>query len=409
MDELSRVLHRLEACIRAGSYETVEATAYEVKPVPADGHSWHKIHQAVCGFLNTKGGIIILGIKEEQVPLRKFTFQGYEERYSENLKRIRDQYKDKQGGEVDLNEYVKVESQPFMEGQIAMVRVGALPDDRKFVFYAGKAYRRSRDGTEEIGQRDVERQEERKEELRTARELDVIDGASVTDLSLNRLNEYIQALNRGGVIESLKPGLVEAKAFLLKKRFITPDDAVTTLGMLVCGEDPQRWLMSRAQMDCFLEAPSTIAEDKKTFVDNVLQLLEQGVAWTFRSIQTGVQAEAGGTRTYEYPEKLVRESVNNALAHRDYSILRPVQITAKNRRHLAIRNPGRFPRDLVVSVDDPRMPVRRIFANPKAVNPRLADALRVFDKWEGKGNGMADLTNYAMRNAIDVPYYLSHS
>jgi ATP-dependent DNA helicase RecG len=53
--------------------------------------------------------------------------------------------------------------------------------------------------------------------------------------------------------------------------------------------------------------------------------------------------------------------------------------------------------------------VRRIIPVPKARNPKLADILKTFDRWEGRGTGMASLTNACLDNQIDVPYYLLHS
>ena len=105
------------------------------------------------------------------------------------------------------------------------------------------------------------------------------------------------------------------------------DGQITTLGVLVCGTRPEDHLLFRSQMDAFVDVPNAVAQDKKTFKDNILQLMELGRAWTLRNIMTGVSTEAGGSMVAEYPEQLIRESINNALAHRDYPINRPVQLT----------------------------------------------------------------------------------
>jgi len=177
----------------------------------------------------------------------------------------------------------------------------------------------------------------------------------------------------------------------------------------VCAAHPEDHLLFRSQLDAFVDVPNVIAQDKKTFRDNILQLMEAGHGWALRNIQTGVSPEAGGTMVAEYPDKLIRESINNALAHRDYSINRPVQISIKPRISLSIRNPGHLPHDLVFEKPGDPIPIRRIFANPRARNPRLADILKQHSKWEGKGIGMSDLVNSALANQIDVPYYLFHS
>jgi hypothetical protein len=86
-----------------------------------------------------------------------------------------------------------------------------------------------------------------------------------------------------------------------------------------------------------------------------------------------------------------------------------VQITIKPRISLSIRNPGQLPPEIVFEKLDDPIPVRRIFANPRARNPRLADILKLHSKWEGKGIGMSDLVNSALANQIDLPYYIFHS
>ena len=55
--------------------------------------------------------------------------------------------------------------------------------------------------------------------------------------------------------------------------------------------------------------------------------------------------------------------------------------------------------------DDP-IPLRRILPEAKPRNPKLADVLRVFRRWEGRGIGMATLVNLCLDNRIDLPYYL---
>jgi ATP-dependent DNA helicase RecG len=106
---------------------------------------------------------------------------------------------------------------------------------------------------------------------------------------------------------------------------------------------------------------------------------------------------------------LVRECINNSLAHRDYTIDRFVNIDIFPQKHIEIRNPGGFKKSLLLEAPDHSIPLRRIIPNQKPVNPKLADILKVFNKYEGKGIGMATLVNECMNDKIDLPYYKFNS
>ena len=411
MDDLSPILNKLERCVREGAYESLETDWLEIKPVPSSGGAWDNIRDSICSFLNTRGGVVILGIKDEQQPSRHFTFTGYTENNSGNLSLLRSVFKDAKGNPMEVGDCLIMEVKPFATGQLALVRVSALPEDRKFCFYRGEARERIADRDEKITRQRTDEQEERKREMETYRELQPVQGVNLADLSLQRINELVLLINQGQSkpIEMIKSKIEDAVEFLEKKRFMLRDGRITTLGVLVCCDHPEDRLLFRCHLDAFVDVPNVIAQDKKTFRDNILQLMEAGHGWALRNIQTGVSPEGGGTMVAEYPDKLIRESINNALAHRDYSLNRPVQITIQPRISLSIRNPGQLPNEIVFEKLDDPIPVRRIFANPRARNPRLADILKWHSKWEGKGIGMSDLVNSALANQIDLPYYIFHS
>ncbi len=250
----------------------------------------------------------------------------------------------------------------------------------------------------------VEAQEEFKEEAAHAKELQPVPGMSEADLDLTKLNEFIFHLNQPKTVETLKPDLEAARTFLERRCFLK-DGSVTVLGALVCGNHPGDRLGFRAHVHGYVDVPQQIAQDKQDFVENVLQLMDSSLGYLLRNIQVGISAEHGGTARPQYPEELLRETVNNALAHRDYSVNKQVIISIKPGVHIAIRNPGAFRRNLIIEDGEADIPVRRILPEAKPRNPKLADILRVYKKWEGRGIGMATLVNLCLENRIDVPYY----
>lgn len=409
-DQVDKVLRKLETLIATGAYEALESDILEIKPVPSDGGSWRERHKTACAFLNSRGGIILLGFREATSPNKHgWEFTGYREDAEPKLKEFATLFCDRSGRQLELAySFPPPQIRDFADGRVAVIFVDELRADQKFAFYRGEAYRRILTGDHKISDTEVSRQEEYREEAANARELLVVPGARVEDLDLEALNEYIQQLNRPTRVETIKADITSALPFLERKSFVK-DGAVTTLGVLVCGKHPADLLGFRCHVHGYVDVPQLVAQDKQDMIGNILPLLERSLAYVLRNIQIGISAEAGGTSIPQYPEEVLRETVNNALAHRDYSINKQAIISIQPGRQVSIRNPGSFRKHLLIEHTDDAIPLRRIVPEAKAKNPKLADVLRVFRKWEGKAIGMATLVNLCLDDRIDLPTYRLYS
>jgi predicted HTH transcriptional regulator len=406
MKPIDHILNKLADLIQQGRFVELETEWLEIKPVPVDGGEWKERHKSVNAFLNTRGGILILGVREEGAGLaRRYVLSGWNDHAEPKLKEFPRLFTDRKGVKQDLNDcFPPMELRTVLGERVAIVYVDELAADRKFVFLNGTAYRRILTGDHKITDREVDAQEEFKEEAAHAKELQPVPGMTEADLDLTKLNQFIFHLNQPQSIETLKPDLESARAFLERRCFIK-DGAVTILGALVCGNHPGDRLGFRSHVHGYVDVPQQIAQDKQDFVDNVLPLMESSLGYLLRNIQVGISSEQGGRAVPQYPEEVLRETVNNALAHRDYSVNKQVIIAIKPGVHITIRNPGRFRRNLIIEDGDAEIPVRRILPEAKPRNPKLADVLRVYRKWEGRGIGMATLVNLCLENRIDLPYY----
>ena len=410
MKPIDHIFQQLADLIQQGRFVELETEWLEFKPVPADGGDWKKRHETVNAFLNTRGGVLILGVKEEgSGPGKRYVLPGWNEHAENKLKEFPHLFTDRKGAKQDLGDrFPPMELRTLLGQRIAIVYVDELAADRKFVFLNGTAYKRVLTGDPKITDREVEKQEEFKEEAAHAKELQPVPNMTEADLDLTKLNEFIYHLNQPQAIETLKPDLNAARPFLERRCFLK-DGTVTILGALVCGKYPGDRMGFRSHVHGYVDVPQQIAQDKQDFVDNVLQLMESSLGYLLRNIQVGITAEHGGTPKPQYPEELLRETVNNALAHRDYSVNKQVILTIKPGAHIAIRNPGRFRNNLIIEDGEAEIPVRRILPEAKPRNPKLADVLRVYRKWEGRGIGMATLVNMCLENRIDLPYYRIYS
>jgi len=416
MDFIDDILAKVATLAREERFVELESDGLEIKPVPPDRSHWKKIHESVNAFLNTRGGIVIFGVEEKQAP-RRYVVTGWKDHAENNLRELADKFTDRDGVPADLKasfQPMQIREVPGGLGRVCVLFVDALPGDQKFVFIDRKAYRRHLTGDLELTYAEIEAQEAFKQEAKHAQELQPVLGLTESSLDLAKLNQFIFQLNQPTPVETMKSDLPQARPFLECRCFVK-DGAVTILGALVCAAHPGDCLGFRSHLHGYVDLPAVddptelaqrVVQDKQDFVDNVLQLMESGLGYLLRNIQVGVSASRAGSSQPQYPATLLRETVNNALAHRDYSIDRQVILSIKPGKHIAIQNPGAFRPQLLVRAPAHAIPVYRILPEAKPRNPKLADVLRVFRKWEGRGIGMATLVDLCLQNQTDVPFYL---
>jgi ATP-dependent DNA helicase RecG len=404
MKVVEKILKQIEDSIQTKTFKSVETERIEVKDL-SNSDKWKDFYKSVCAFLNTNGGIFIIGINERD---DKYKLTGFPKNNERNIKELPTKFTDENKNSLDLASYFpKPEVYDFLDGQVWAVYVDKLPEDEKFVFYDGIAYERILTGDHKIQKNDLLRQKQRKEEIKNAQELTKINESGLSDLDVDKLNNYLILLNKEKKIESLKADINSALSFLTGKGFVR-DNTPTLLGILLCGNHVYDFVEGRCQVDCFVDSKFQIAQNKRVLKDNIIPLMENAFSFVINNIQVGVSYEKGGQELPEYPEQLIREIINNALAHRDYGVNRFVNVIIKPNQSIEVRNPGSFREEQKI-FNDQDVKIRRIIPIAKAPNSKLADILKVYDKWEGRGLGMASLTNACLENEIDVPYYLFHS
>ncbi len=408
MKKIDKIIQKLENYITNNEYEPIESESFELKNQPANAKDkdYDSIKESICAFLNTNEGILLVGIKEDIKNKKYIIGNGYNQDFEANFKTLlNESFEDFEKRKIDISDYIRFEIKDFLDKQILVIYVEKLPADKKYAFLNGKAYQRKLTGDHEIDKNKISAQEGYKKEIENSRELFPVLNATIQHISVDKLNDYIYQINKEIKIETTKNDIEQAKSFLLRKFFITKEEEPTILGMLVCGEYVEDYLGNRCEVDCFVNSPIKIAQNKKILKDNILNLFENSFNFIYRNIAIGISAENGGTPTPEYPEDLIRECINNSLAHRDYTVNRCINIDITPQKHIEIRNPGGFKKELLIEQTNHAIPLRLIIPNQKAVNPKLADILKVFNKYEGKGIGMATLVNECLKDNIDLPYY----
>ena len=367
---ITEILSEIEDCILTNQYKRIESEIIELKNYGHKGTvNWDSVMESVCAFLNTDGGIIIMGIKEGDKSEKKhYEVKGFNFNNESSLKEALKIFKDDADHPKEIIRLIKLDQKEFMNQKIMIMFVEPLAYDEKYVFYKNVAYQRLMGGDEPISQHEIERQKEEKQDYINARELQPVTNATLNDLNIDKANFYINKSNEESqTINNLK-SVEEAIPFYTFNGFYR-DNKPTLLGMLVCGDNLSHFLNFRSQVDAYVDIQGDLPQNKKIITDNVIPLLLESERFILRNIQTGLSLENGGTKTYEYPLELIRESSNNALAHRDYTIDKYVGINIVPFKHIEIRNPGRFKKQLLIPPDSKQeIPLRRIITIQRIQN-----------------------------------------
>jgi len=427
---VTKALNIIETCIQTSTYQSVETDRLELKSMSGNRpDDWQSFYETVCAFLNTNGGAIIVGIKEiNNKEPKKYEVIGFNPDAETHIRDLKDKFISYDGQPIQLipAEHYYNEVTEFMGKQIAIVWIKELLEEKRFAFLTTKdkkerfAYRRELTGDNKIKHQDIVSLEERKKELLKNQELNIVPQATINDISLDAVNNYIRDYYNSGKNkgETLKANLEFAIPFLEHSFFIKTNEYKqihpTLLGLLVCGDEHNlhKLLMGRCQVDCFLfleNLNKTIA-DKKILIGSVVNLIKDCFKFVERNVSVGIGMSNGGSKTWEYPEELIRETVNNALAHRDYNSTQHIILDiSKNPSFLEIRNPGMFQQQQILHKTIQAIKIRRIIPKSIQRNPQLNHILKGYNYWEGRGKGLTALIDKCLNNEIDVPYYKFHN
>lgn len=403
---INETIDTIKKSILSGQFIDVEKTKVELKDLSTKG-DWNSLKETICAYLNTDGGVVFAGVRERDKQYKLVGFNRNNE--SKIIELQKSVFKNDNGVLLDLSKNIyfdyytlNIDDDTF---DLMIIAVYPLSDDLKYVSINGKYFERKLTQDKEILPNKINQQKEYKQELEYAKEISPIANAKLNDLSIDKVNNYITLLNREIRSETLKPSISKAKPFLSNQHFIK-DEKVTLLGMLICGADPFHFLASRVEVNAYYDTTSDIGKDKKLFRTDVLNLMEESFRYVWGNIKINRTISDGGKSEPEYPEKLIRETINNALAHRDYSKDNFVTIRVEPNQFIEIKNPGSFKEKIIIIHTESEIEIRRIIPGiPESKNPKLASVLKVFDKIENQGRGMASLVNAALDNSVDLAYY----
>lgn len=144
-----------------------------------------------------------------------------------------------------------------------------------------------------------------------------------------------------------------------------------------------------------LDGPRAVVND---FFRRPLPWVVEELVGRFRARVSEEEVLVGAVRVGvpSYPETAFREALANALVHRDYQRLGAIHVQWHT-DHLALSNPGGFPRGVTLE--------NLLIAAPHPRNPLLADAFKRAGIVERTGRGVDVLFEAALRTGRGAPDY----
>lgn len=402
-DLLNRIILGIETTLLSGQFQDNEGPIVELKDL-SSGNDWTSLKETVCAFLNTNGGYVICGIRERN---KQYSFPGFDRNNEGRIIELRTRFfKNDNDVLPDLSENIDFDYRNVLGKTLAIITVRPLSEDLKYLKFDGVYYERVLTQDKTIPQAKIIQHREYKTELEYSKEINPVPNATLEDLDIDKINQFIIKVNATGRKETVKKDLQDAADFLKRRYCINAEGAVTVLGLLLFGKEPFQHLEYRAEVDCYFETGSDIGRDKRISQDDVINLMDDAFSFVWGHIKVGRSYIGGGRSEPEFPEKLVREVVNNAFAHRDYVANKFITIKINPGESIEIKNPGSFKQKMLITDTSTKSEIRRIISGvPETKNPKLANVLKAFDKIESQGIGMATLVSVCLENQIDVPYY----
>ncbi|HXH49073.1 MAG TPA: ATP-binding protein [Terriglobia bacterium] len=167
--------------------------------------------------------------------------------------------------------------------------------------------------------------------------------------------------------------------------------ALTLAAALLFG---RREFLSRVSGSAFLRV--TINGSGNASSEPYTVHIQQNIADTFRDLWTR-RGDLTALTASSLPERCLRELMVNALVHRSYRSLEPVNVRITPDHLLEIQNPGGFLRNLG--------PRNLINASPVHRNPLLTEAAALLGFCEKSGSGIDIVYQETVASGHDYPYF----
>lgn len=339
------------------------------------------LHQVECAWL-------VFGVENKQHLITGTNFRTNKA----DLDSLKKEIADKTSNHIS---FIEIHELLFPEGRVLMFQIPPAPSGMP-VSFDGHWY--GRDG-ESLGSLNIHKIERiRSQRIKNDWTAMILEGASIDDLDKQAIQKArLEFIKRNPKYKSEEPAWNDAK--FLDKAKITIKGRITRTALILLGkEDSEHFLGSYVKIRWNLKTVDNQDKDYEIFsipfllvVDEVYKKIRN---LKYRYLPDGTLFPEEFLR---YDPFTIREPLNNAIAHQDFTKGGRVNVVEFEDDHLVYSNCGTFlPRSVedVVLNDTPEEIYR---------NPFLVEAMKNLDMIETQGGGIRKIFNFQRKRFFPFP------
>lgn len=227
--------------------------------------------------------------------------------------------------------------------------------------------------------------------------------AEIQNLSLTLIQSFLQEV--GSNLFEQTTHLSLADLCRLMQIAKGPDEYLkpVNIGLLLFSQNPQKWFRGACIEVVIYNDDIGDSFSEKRFTGPVHQQLKEALRYiqmiVIKEEVRKIPNQAEALRFFNYPYEAIEEALANAVYHRSYELLNPIEVNIRPDRIEIISFPGPLP-----PMNQSNLQSRQIVAKDYR-NRRIGDFLKELKLTEGRGTGFPKIHKAMQRNGSPAPIF----
>ncbi len=219
--------------------------------------------------------------------------------------------------------------------------------------------------------------------------------ATMSDIDPEKIKRYIRRSSDAGRRDV---GDHEEPLEILKKLELVKEGKLTWAALFLFRKDT-KYLRSQGLVHCGRFKEETIVIDNRMIEGTIVEQIDEAMDFIRKNISVKFVMTGKPQRdeVWDYPLEAIRESIINAVCHRDYTMPSNIEVRIYDDR-LTIWNPGGLP--LGITMDDLFKPHGSVLRN-KGIGAVLYD-MGLIEQW---GSGIGKMLKLCTSAGIPAPHF----